>query len=373
MNNEKTIRSSGIELLKIIAVFLIAMSHSTPDYVYDTSAPSYINFTVATLNPQVVPMILNKYWGQLGNTIFLVCSAYFLVDKDEVKVKKVTHLIADCLFASVFILCAFYLLGWPVGIMNTIKSFMPITYDNNWFVSNYLLMYIVHPVLNKVINGVKKRDLLAIVGTIFLLYSVLNTIFEGQNYGFSNALGFIVVYFIAAYLKKYLQNTSKNQVGNWIMLVVSLIALVVWVYGTGYLGVHSGRYYNMLLWCSFVNPFIILIAIAMFNIFNQYKFTNKMINYVSSFSLLIYILHENHLVRDWPRSMYFTYIYDNFGYSQVFFWGLLLAVISVVGSLIIGILYDKTIRKSYYKAMDGICEFGKRGLDKVLDFFLKFD
>lgn len=71
-------RNSSIELLKIVAVFLIVLSHSLP--VNNSEAEWYINIKSATSNVSYISMLFFSYCGQIGNEIFFICSAWFLVD-----------------------------------------------------------------------------------------------------------------------------------------------------------------------------------------------------------------------------------------------------------------------------------------------------
>ena len=74
-------RNSNIELLKLISMMMICISHSTAYYVpnYDPLSDAYINLNHATTNPQIFILIIFYYLGQIGNAIFLTCSAFFFI------------------------------------------------------------------------------------------------------------------------------------------------------------------------------------------------------------------------------------------------------------------------------------------------------
>lgn len=73
---DRRIRASGIEMLKIFAIFFVVISH-----VVQTLAESEgvyrINLTLATTNLQYLVLSVLRYSGMLGNSIFFVCSAWF--------------------------------------------------------------------------------------------------------------------------------------------------------------------------------------------------------------------------------------------------------------------------------------------------------
>ena len=99
-------RNSNIELLKIIAMIMIVFSHGMPDG--DTEMiRSAINLGTATTNVQYFVIGLIHNMGQIGNDIFIVCSAWFLLDSNATKVKKIASMIGDCFAISVIMVLFF--------------------------------------------------------------------------------------------------------------------------------------------------------------------------------------------------------------------------------------------------------------------------
>ena len=85
-------RRSGIELLKIAAILLIVISHITqtmhapnPDIAY---SGYLIDLDSATRSLQTFVLILFRHFGVLGNTVFFICSAWFLLESDKFKKKE---------------------------------------------------------------------------------------------------------------------------------------------------------------------------------------------------------------------------------------------------------------------------------------------
>ena len=67
----KAVRFSGVEFLKIIAIFLICISHAvqTSELCIDYSP---------TLDPAIIVLKIFRYFGHFGNIIFIIASSYFL-------------------------------------------------------------------------------------------------------------------------------------------------------------------------------------------------------------------------------------------------------------------------------------------------------
>lgn len=84
-------RNTGIELLKVIAIFLIVISHVTQtlgeqNVIVQLTNP--IIQGVAKSDFSEVVTLFFRHLGGIGNTIFIVCSAYFLLNSKEVKKRK---------------------------------------------------------------------------------------------------------------------------------------------------------------------------------------------------------------------------------------------------------------------------------------------
>ena len=145
-------RNSGIELLKIIAIILILISHSTPDYAYQSSS-MYVNLQYAQNSIQGLILIIFGIFGQIGNCIFIICSSYFLYESKNINLKKIITIVFETLFVSYIFLTITLLLGINVERTVLLKHCLPIILQNNWFVSGYLMLYMFHPLLNSAINN----------------------------------------------------------------------------------------------------------------------------------------------------------------------------------------------------------------------------
>lgn len=83
MNFTKSIdrqtRDSGIELLKIFAIFVIVLSHTVQTLIsknMDLSFNGYvIDVSNATMNIDAILLQIFIHFGVWGNSIFFICSA----------------------------------------------------------------------------------------------------------------------------------------------------------------------------------------------------------------------------------------------------------------------------------------------------------
>lgn len=149
----KSERNSSIELLKIISILIIVISHTVPFGDYFTHYfNGYLNLNMASSNIQHIILVLFRYLGNIGNVIFIICSSYFLIDSKKINIRKVTYILIDSFTISIIFLLICLLLKYDVSSLAMLRAFFPITFKNNWFVGCYLLFYIIHPFLNIIIK-----------------------------------------------------------------------------------------------------------------------------------------------------------------------------------------------------------------------------
>lgn len=176
-NTEKKARDSGIDLLKIIGIFLVVLCHSAltvsvsypENIVGNTNA--FFDSTLATTDIKMSVVSFFRNFGSIGNDIFWVCSFWFLVESKKLRASKIFQMIFDVWIISVAFLTVSLCMGTNIGNYNIIKSIFPTSFSNNWFITQYLLIYAVHPLLNTLIDKIPSKRLfeLYIMGEVSFL------------------------------------------------------------------------------------------------------------------------------------------------------------------------------------------------------------
>lgn len=343
-------RNSSIELLKVFGMVLIVLSHviqtlhnpkeyiPVTDYIVDLSR--------ATTDIQQLVLVLFRHCGVLGNSIFFICSAWFLLDSDSINKKKILQMIMDVWFISVCVLIAVYIIrNGNLDRKIIVKQILPVTFGNNWYISCYVLFYLIHPFLNWFIKKMEQKTLLKVNCVLLSLYVGANYILPGCFFS-SNIVFWITVYFAIAYMKYFLVDLSDNIRINLLLVAIGLVGNIGIVLLTNFLGLHYDIFSDMLLyWNSNYSPFLLLMAVGMLNIARNMHFNSKKVNYISGLSILIYLFHENQLLRTYYRPLMWHYIYNHFGYDYVLAWALILTVIVFSFGLIASILYKCTMQR----------------------------
>lgn len=142
-------RSSNFELLRILAMLMIVAHHFSIHSGFSMKIPPlYFN----TLFLQFL-----QFGGKIGVNVFVLISGYFLINTDNIKLKKVIKLWCQIFFYSFIIYLIFTLTGYQkFNITSFIKSIMPIIYSQYWFASSYFILYLFVPYINQLVKNIEK-------------------------------------------------------------------------------------------------------------------------------------------------------------------------------------------------------------------------
>lgn len=369
-------RNSGIELLKIIAIVLIVISHVV--YTLKTVNPyiSYngyvVDLSIATADIWKFILAIFSYFGALGNSIFFICSAWFLLRSSKYNKQKWFFMLCEIWFVSMFIFVVMLIIRkGDISGEIFLNSIMPTTFTSNWYLTCYLLFWPIHPLLNVVINKLDKQHLFRISTALFVIYACFNFI-KKDSFFPSTIILWITIYFVMAYIQLYLKNFADSVKYNFVLLLVGFVGWFGIAFMANFLGLHISFLSDKVLrWQTNYNPFLIILAIALFNLMRKLTFTNKIVNYISSLSLLVYIIHENIVLRNYCRTALWNYVYENYGYSHILLWVFIIFFIVFIFALISSIIYDKTIRTFIRKLADTLYSIIRNVYLKVEKLLLK--
>ncbi len=358
-------RESNIELLKIIAVFIIVLCHTGISMTYSASGFSEAEwfYDVNSLPNSVEKIALTffNYCGYIGNSIFFVCSAWFLLEKKQNRKIKLLKLELDVWIISVLYLAVFVLSRTAQLRGSTvIRSLFPTTFNNNWFVTAYMLFYFIYPGLNRIIENASRNQLKYSCLFFMLLICIWVPFFQNWTdfkFYFSYPLMWVLIYFCIAYLKKYHLETISSLKFSIPVLCLGIIGIIGEICATYCLGEYTFLVRgDGMRWNMWWNPFHWMIALGSFSLFRNFRFHSRFVNRISSLSLLIYLIHENYMVRDHWRPYLYVLIHDRFHQEHVALWLLLFAVLTFVVSAGLAFLYQCTIQRTAYAAADRSCQ-----------------
>lgn len=370
-------RNSGIEFLKVFAILLIISCHVVQTLKSENTLIGYqdyvLDLTIATTNLQQLVLVIVRCTGLLGNSIFFICSAWSLLDRKTINKKKWWFMLLEVWSVSVVILAvACILRAGNVTTELIIKSLFPTTFSSTWYMTCYLLFYLIYPILNGVIERMSQTDLLKAASLLFLAYFGIGFVRTGLLFS-TELVIWITIYFVVAYIKLYAKNFAYSTKANLILLFIALAGQVGIILITNFLGLRFSIFANSLLyWRKNNNPFLIVAAICLFNLVRTKNWKNYIVNHISKRSMLIYIIHENIILRMYYRPYLINYIYENFGYQHIVFWVFVLMLVILFASVCASLLYEHTLQKLVKPASEKLCETFDILYQKYENLMLRF-
>lgn len=357
-------RESGIELLRLISMFMIVISHVLMSLCYTSLYISDNGYVLPIYNTssdwRIITMLVIRHFGNLGATIFFLCSAWFLIGREKVDKKKWLRLLLDNWVISVTIFIIVLIINGGEPKLNPGYSFFPVFYCCNWFVSCYLIFLVIAPFLNMIIRSITQKTLLRLV--VFMIAFIVPMGYVLHKTSFvSPLLVWFVVFFAIAYIKLYRSEFADKTSAGIALFLAGTAGLVGTVLISEALANTAGaQTIGILDYNTDSNPFIILMAFGLFILFRNLKFKNQIINYLASLSMFVYVIHENIVLRKCYRPLIWKEIYSRYGYSYILSKLLLVSLCVFAAAIILSILYDLTLRKFVAKVGDTLYEAGRK-------------
>lgn len=293
-NSSTKVRNSNLEILRIISMILIVAHH------YAVHGFTTIEMTYS-FNRYIVGFL--SLGGKLGVACFVLISGYFMV-YSKFTLYKLIKLVAQTWFYSVGIGLLFLFILTPVepiGLTSIIKMMLPIGYSKYWFMTDYIILMLISPILNLTISKMSKKSHRNLLIGAMILWSIMPK-FTAASYGYGDELGWVILlYFFAAYIRKY-TNLEKNNahkhlivaIASYSMVIISNILLIYLGHVTG-IDIFTEHSTNF---SSLNSPFILVTAVELLIGFIKLKpHYNKGINKLAGATLGVYLIHDNGMFR----------------------------------------------------------------------------
>lgn len=262
-------RQSNFELLRIVCMILIIAHHF--------SVHSIIPENISRLNRFIFDVF--AIGGKVAVNVFVLISGYFMV-KSKFKLQKLLMLIFQTFFYSIVIYIAFCIFGICTLDLKQLFSYLFKFYNKYWFMIDYLILYAISPFLNKIIYSSSKNAIKLLI--IFAI--ILQTQILGLDLG--DLVWFCTLYIIAGYIQLYPNQFTNKFLLAFIISILSFIVIILF-YTLG----------HICLW-GLKDIVCLICSISLFCTFKNIKIkNNKIINFISSTTLGIYLIHDNLLIR----------------------------------------------------------------------------
>lgn len=272
------VRKSNFELMRIIAILMIIGLHYFNEsmggalkYVIRGEANYYITF-------------LFKSLFIIGVNLFILMTGYFNYNKKNVNLGKLLKLIILAYFYGTF----FYLLSLlfkyqEFNLKQFILAINPFLSEGYWFIKYYVILNLLAPFINILIENTDKKLTYKLIVILLLLFSIwpsflMQPPIEDRGYGLMN---FVLLYIIGATIRIYGVPVLEKRVYFLLYIGCGMITFLFALLGFEY----RSWGYNFI--------FNIMGSTALFIMFSKLNIQSNRINYLSSFTFGVYVIHSS--------------------------------------------------------------------------------
>lgn len=282
--NREGQRNSSIEMLRIIAMFMILMSHFIGHNGYDVLK--------LPLGPErIFFQLVMRSGGAIGVVIFFSISAWFFLDREQTiksNLKRVWIMERELLFWSL-ILVTFYLVfdRADLGMKLMVKSVMPLSMGVWWYATAYAIFLALLPFLSKGLKALGREYHLKLAATVLVIWGLTSFIPEmiGINDGF---LGFIYLFILISAYKWYMKPFTTKQV--WLMTGIGLGFFLLYTAASATLSL-LGHDMGIFITGSWKLP-VIMVGFGMFLLFDRVTFHSRVINRIAQSAFAVYLITD---------------------------------------------------------------------------------
>ncbi|MEE8716812.1 MAG: acyltransferase [Coriobacteriales bacterium] len=299
-------RKSNIELLRILCMLLICLHHFCVHGPWsDVSVANALTLDVLSMG------------GKIGVDCFVLISGYFLIASCA-RLRSLLRLELETVFYSVVILAVVLATGFKeVGRLGIIGAILPTSTSEYWFITAYVGMYVLSPLLNRALAGLDERRYRLVLAVGFVMLSAIHTLLIVWGNPFaSDVVWFAYLYAVGGYVRLYGGGVAlpKKGASTWLnpvllvermQPVTCLVVLPVFLALTAWMGCSlEGAFPAFRLsGTSFMGmdtAFCLWISIALFMLFERLDLRPiPVINTLAGSVFGVYLIHDNPYVRAW--------------------------------------------------------------------------
>lgn len=270
-------RQSNMELLRIVAMFMIVVYHTVYYRLY--------NYRLETPLFSSLMVVLH-----IGVPLFVLISGYFGI---KPSVRGFFKLYAILLFYNLA-LYGYRVVSGDVtfSAREFLRLWLPFSRGRVlWFFKVYIMLYISAPIVNylKEIMGMKLILVSGFLTFYFGWFAQHPSLSDGKN-----IVNFVFLYLLGYMLRNMLVSWKVPSGKKRMMLALGYIVLTIAVgIILAYPNDNVQRFGKRLFW-GYNSPVLLLMSVLFFCYFATFNFKSKMTNWWAGSVFAVYMIHENY-------------------------------------------------------------------------------
>lgn len=171
---------------------------------------------------------------------------------------------------------------------NWINAFFPIVRQEYWYMTAYFIIFLLMPLINVILAKLNRRVVEIVLILLIFVYMGIKSVLKYNVFVISDVILLLSLYILGAYLRR-MKVIDKLNVSHGIILFFAML-----------IGTYITRIFNCYMFIHNDSPTIVLEALSLFIIFNKLRLNNSLvislIKYFAPVTLGVYLIHTNHLV-----------------------------------------------------------------------------
>lgn len=319
-------RSSGIELLRIVAMLAIVAGH-------------YMG------QGGVLAAHRDSFWvhwfgsGALVNVnVFLLIGCWFMVDM-RFRWERPVRLYATVLSYTVPLTVLALACGAHPSTKDVLRGFFPFFGRALWFASAYISLMVLTPWLSRVLD-LPKRSLIGLVAVLTVLVCGVSTLPDPQEAYLCNCLWFVYVYLFVGCLKRHFFRPCGHVTGLALLIAsVALYSALVFAAcrgaSFGALGAAAARIADQYLHDCKTFPNFLVALLVVLPVVSVKARSLPFVNRIAKSAFAVYVIHQT--------PAFFPFLWK--GICRVGAWVhsphfAIFSVVTVIGIYAVGIVLE---------------------------------
>lgn len=293
---KKELRSSNLELYRIICMLLIVAHHYVVNSgLIGANGPLLKDFT----SGNSVFLSLFGAWGKTGINCFLMITGYFMCTS-KITFRKFLKLIAQIYLYKILLFLIFLATGYEtISFDRMVKLLMPFWGFSDGFTSCFIAFWLTIPFLSILVQNLSRRQHQLLLLLSLGIYTLLGSI-PTFNITFNYITWFGIIFFISSYIRLYPHPIfERKSLWGWLSLV-SVVLAIASILGLRFLfGNRVGMGYNFV---SDSNKFFaVAVAVCSFLWFKNMRIKySKVINAIGGSTFGVFLIHtRGDAMRQW--------------------------------------------------------------------------
>lgn len=320
------VRNSNMELLRLLAMFMVLVYHAdflslgVPKMDFAMNASQWIDSSLRFLIQSACVVCVN---------VFVMLSGWFGI---RPKLDRLISFLFQVTFFTIVGIFVNVMLGGRHLCFDDLKNLFMLN-DNLWFPKSYLLLYLFSPVLNAFVERTSKRHFRILLIGIIAFQMVYGWLSRGVAWymGGYSCIFFMELYLLARYVRlhvDYLHYSKKFIILSYAICCVVIACIWMCLMAKN---IDVTRFLNV-----YTQPFAILGALLLLMLFSKFNYQSKKINKIAGSCFAVYLFHCA------PNMLqHFSYAIANLHDESNLFMFIFYALLLIVAVYSVAILLDQ--------------------------------